>query len=85
MAPPTPKISVVVAAYCPGPAIHRVIDSLDAQTLPQSEFETIIVDDGSPDDTFEQLQALAATRPNLTVTRIENSGWPSRPRNGPGC
>ena len=81
MAPPTPKISVVVAAYCPGPAIHRVIDSLDAQTLPQSEFETIIVDDGSPDDTFEQLQALAATRPNLTVTRIENSGWPSRPRN----
>ncbi len=81
LAHPTPKITVVVAAYCPGPAIHRVIDSLDAQTLPQAEFETIIVDDGSPDDTFEQLQALASTRPNLTVTRIENSGWPSRPRN----
>jgi glycosyltransferase involved in cell wall biosynthesis len=81
LAHPIPKITVVVAAYCPGPAIHRVIDSLDAQTLPQAEFETIIVDDGSPDDTFEQLTALAATRPNLTVTRIENSGWPSRPRN----
>ena len=81
MAQPTPKITVVVAAYCPGPAIRRVIDSLDAQTLPQDEFETIIVDDGSPDNTFGQLQALAATRPNLTVTRIENSGWPSRPRN----
>ena len=76
-----PKISVIVAAYCPGDGIERVIRSLDAQTLPQDEFETIIVDDGSPDDTFERLQGYAATRPNLRITRIENSGWPSRPRN----
>ena len=76
-----PLVSVIIAAYQPGDAFQRVIDSLDAQTLPQDRFETIVVDDGSPDDTFERLTALAATRPNMRVERIENSGWPSRPRN----
>ena len=76
-----PRISVIIAAYRPGDAFLRVLESLDAQTLPQDEFETIVIDDGSPDDTFERLQRHAATRPNMTVRRIENSGWPSRPRN----
>lgn len=76
-----PRVSVVIAAYQPGDGFDRVMASLDAQTLPQDQFETIVVDDGSPDDTFERLQARAATRPNMRVERIENSGWPSRPRN----
>lgn len=77
----TPRISVIIAAYAPGAGIDRVIASLDAQTLPQHQFETIVVDDGSPDDTFARLQAFASSRPNMRVHRIENSGWPSRPRN----
>ncbi len=76
-----PRISVVIAAYSPGEGITRVIDSLDAQTLPQDQFETVIVDDGSPDGTYNRLLGYAAERPNLRVLRIENSGWPSRPRN----
>ena len=61
--------------------MQRVIGSLDAQTLPQDEFEVILVDDGSPDDTVVRLQAFAASRPTMSVLRIESSGWPSRPRN----
>ena len=76
-----PKVSIIVATYSPGDALSRVIDSLDAQTMPQAQFETIFVDDGSPDDTHARLQQLATTRPNMQVHRIENSGWPSRPRN----
>lgn len=76
-----PKVSLVIATYQPGAGLDRVIDSLDAQTLPQDEFEVVFVDDGSPDDTFERLQALASERPNVRAFRIENSGWPSRPRN----
>jgi hypothetical protein len=76
-----PDVSVVIATYQPGDGFDRVIASLDAQTLPQDRFETIVIDDGSPDDTVERLLALAATRPNMRVERIENSGWPSRPRN----
>ncbi|MFC7878053.1 glycosyltransferase family 2 protein [Isoptericola sp. NPDC057391] len=75
------KVSVVVPAYQPGDGIRRVVDSLAAQTMPQDEFELIIVDDGSPDDTWERLQRIRDERPNVRIDRIENSGWPSRPRN----
>ncbi|MFT4234747.1 MAG: glycosyltransferase family A protein, partial [Microbacterium sp.] len=75
------KVTVVVATYRSGEGLMRLIDSLDAQTLPRDEWEAIFVDDGSPDDTFERLQKLAETRPNMRVERIENTGWPCRPRN----
>ncbi|WP_157421654.1 glycosyltransferase [Agromyces sp. Leaf222] len=77
----TPRVSVVVATYSPGAGLDRLVASLDAQTLPADEFEVIFVDDGSPDDTADRLQAIASTRPNVRVERIENSGWASRPRN----
>lgn len=75
------KVSVVVPTYRPGEGLDRLVASLDAQTLPTSEFEVIFVDDGSPDDTYERLQRIASTRPHVRVERIENSGWPCRPRN----
>lgn len=80
-APASVKVSVVVATYSPGKGLDRLIASLDAQSLPHDEWEAIFVDDGSPDDTHARLVALAAERPNMRVERIENSGWPCRPRN----
>ncbi|MFI8631138.1 glycosyltransferase family 2 protein [Microbacterium sp. NPDC077663] len=76
------KVSVVVPTYkTPPEGLARLIGSLDRQTLPTSEFEVIFVDDGSPDDTLERVTELAATRPHVRVEPIENSGWPSKPRN----
>lgn len=76
------KVSVVVPTYkTPPEGLARLIGSLDRQTLPASEFEVIFVDDGSPDDTLERLEELATTRPHVRVEPIENSGWPSKPRN----
>lgn len=75
------KVSVIVPAYQPGAGIDRVIDSLDRQSMPADEFEVIIIDDGSPDDTFLRLQRIRDVHTNITVSSIENSGWPSRPRN----
>ncbi|GAA4421591.1 glycosyltransferase [Georgenia halophila] len=75
------KVSVVVPAYKPGDGINRVVTSIETQTLPQDEFELIVVDDGSPDDTWERLQEIRDAHDNVRIERIENSGWPSRPRN----
>lgn len=75
------KVSVVVPTYRSGEGLDRLVASLDAQTLPATEFEVIFVDDGSPDDTYDRLLRVQATRPNVRVERIENSGWPCRPRN----
>ena len=49
--------------------------------MPTSEFEVIFVDDGSPDQTWQQLEGIRETHDNVRIERIENSGWPSRPRN----
>lgn len=75
------RISVVVPAYKAEKTIERLVASLDAQTLPQEQFETIIVDDGSPDATYATVRGLLGTRPNLRVHSITASGWASRPRN----
>lgn len=75
------KVSVIAALYNTGPALKDLIGSLDAQTMSADEFEVVLVDDGSTDDTLAIARSLAAERPNLVVETIPNSGWPGRPRN----
>ncbi len=77
----SPRVSVVMATYCSGPGLARAVASLDAQTLADDQFEVVVVDDGSPDDTWDHVQRIASSRANYVVRRIEHSGWPSRPRN----
>ncbi|OIV37322.1 hypothetical protein BIV57_11790 [Mangrovactinospora gilvigrisea] len=77
----TVKVSVVVPVYNPGPHIEDCIASLLRQTLPDDEYETIFVDDGSNDGTPERLDRLAAEHPNVTVIHQEPSGWSGKPRN----
>lgn len=75
------KVSVVIPTYRSGDGLDRAVASLDRQTMPQSEFEVLLLDDGSPDDTYDRVAALAATRENYRAFQLEASGWPSRPRN----
>ena len=79
--PTPPKVSIVVPTYAPGDRIKRLVRSIDAQTMPATDFEVVFVDDGSPDRTWERLQRIRDKRTNVRIERIENSGWPSRPRN----
>ncbi|PWF27401.1 glycosyltransferase family 2 protein [Ancrocorticia populi] len=77
----TPLVSVVIATYNSNNTLDKLVASLDAQSLPQEQFEVIFVDNGSSDDTFTRLQRLTGGRQNYSVQRIEDSGWLSRPRN----
>lgn len=79
--PATSKVSVVVPTYRSTEHLDELVASLDGQTMPQEEFEVLLIDDGSPDDTFARLQEFARTRPNYRAFRLPPSGWPSRPRN----
>ena len=74
-------VSVVVAVYNPGDLLDAAVESVRAQTIGTDALELVLVDDGSTDGTGERLLDLAAIEPWVRTTRIDNSGWPSRPRN----
>jgi GT2 family glycosyltransferase len=71
------KFSVVIAAYNASATLAETIESVLAQT--RADFEVIVVDDGSIDDTA-QIAASFATDGRVKVIEQENGG-PSRARN----
>jgi glycosyltransferase involved in cell wall biosynthesis len=75
------KVTVIVPVYNPGRHLERCVDSVLRQSLPETDYETIFVDDGSTDESPARLDALATTHPNIRVIHQENSGWPGKPRN----
>lgn len=72
------KVSVVVPAYNEGESVRRAraaIAEVFRAQLPGTQFEIIFVDDGSRDDTFQHLAALAAEFPYVRVVKFaQNCG-----------
>jgi len=66
--PSFPRVSVIVCSYNGGKTLDRCLASLRAMDYP--DFEVILVDDGSTDDT----PAIAASHPWITSIRQENKG-----------
>lgn len=76
------RVSVVIPTFERSARLPSLIAALEAQTLPIEEFEAIVADDGSRDETQRVLAGLAErARINLRVVRnVENRG-PSAARN----
>ncbi len=74
MSQPRKTLSVVVPVYFNGPSIpdlHRDLDRLEAElTARQIDMELIFVNDGSGDDSLEQLLKLKAARPTTKVISL---------------
>lgn len=56
------RVSVVVPAYNSAATIDLCLDALADQTLPQDRYETLVIDDGSSDDTAARVRAHAGVR-----------------------
>lgn len=72
------KLSIVIPVYNGGNLLIRMLDSLCSQTF--GDFELIVVDDGSTDDTALRLAQYAEKEPRLRCFTVPNGG-PARARN----
>ena len=69
---PAPKISVIVPVYKVEKYLPECIESVLAQTF--TDFELILVDDGSPDNSGAICDAYAARDPRIRVFHKKNGG-----------
>jgi len=67
-----PSVSIIVPAYNEAVVLDNCVRSIARSHYPG--LEVICVDDGSTDDTYSQLQALAAELPGVRVFTQPNSG-----------
>lgn len=82
----TPDVSVVLPTFHRPVLLERCLRALLTQTLPDSRFEILVVDDGHDELTREQVKAIAATAPTVQLRYLRpargrgpavarNAGW----------
>ncbi len=68
----SPTVSVIVPVYNTKPTLERCVNSILVQTY--SNFEIILVDDGSPDGAGELCDQFAKKNQNIRVLHQKNAG-----------
>ena len=76
------QVSVVVSTWNRAQLLPRLVEALEAQDLPHTAFEVVLVDNASSDDTPATLQALARKASfSLRVQRMSVNRGPGLARN----
>jgi len=68
-----PRVSVVMPVYNCGPYVAATVQSILAQTL--TDFEFIIIDDGSTDNTQQVVQRFAEQDQRIRLISRPNQGF----------
>lgn len=68
------KLSIIVPIYKVAQYLCKCVDSLLAQDIPASEYEIILVDDGSPDECPQICDSYADIYDNINVVHRANGG-----------
>ncbi len=71
----SPKVSVVVPAYNVGSYIEEALVSLERQSF--QDFEVLVVDDGSTDDTAQRIQPFCQRDSRFVLLQKPNGGLSS--------
>lgn len=67
-------MTVIVPVYNAEAFLADCVASLDAQTMPQRQFEVVLVNDGSTDNSLAICEKYASRRPNYAVIDQPNQG-----------
>ncbi len=76
-----PYLSVVIPTFNRKDSLRKTLDGLARQTYPASQFEAVVVSDGSTDGTDALLAAYAQTSPYMLRVISQPNGGPALARN----
>ena len=77
------RVSVVVCTYNSADTLGAALDSALCQTLPSKDYEVLLVDDGSTDQTAELAEGYRERHENLRYLRLPvNKGLPAACNHG---
>lgn len=76
------RLSVIIPVYNAGRYIGKCLESLYRQGLVETDFEVILVDDGSQDDSLMRIKNFAALHSNIQVISQKNQGVSAARNNG---
>ena len=79
------KLSIIVPVYNVADYLPKCLDSLLAQDLPQNEYEIIVVNDGSTDNSGNIAQQYADKYANITLINQANQGLSGARNTGIKC
>lgn len=68
------RLSIIIPAYKVEKHIEKCIRSLEDQDIPFSDYEIIVTNDGSPDDSATIVAGLQKVYPNIQLINQENQG-----------
>lgn len=76
------KVSILISTYNKGKFIDNTLDSVLKQTMSKNDYEVIVVDDSSTDNTLDIVASKISEFPNFKLIQLDkNSGTPAEPRN----
>ena len=76
------KLSIVIPVFNAEMYISDCLESIFRQGLCNDDFEVIIINDGSTDNSMQAIAGIAAQHPNIRVTTQPNSGVSVARNNG---
>lgn len=79
------KLSIIVPVYNVADYLAKCLDSLLAQDLPQNEYEIIVVNDGSTDNSADIAQQYADDYANISLVNQANQGLSGARNTGIKC
>ena len=68
------RLSIVIPVYNTGGYLAACINSCLAQNIPTNEYEIILINDGSTDDSMEIIEEYRSEYPNIKVHNQRNCG-----------
>lgn len=71
------KLSIVIPVYNVEKLVGRCLESCFRQDLPEDEYEVIVVNDGTPDNSMAVVSGYASVHSNIRIINKENGGLSS--------